>query len=57
MYLFVFPVISHREPLFPQRAKSLQNSWNIVIATVMVTREIGAAGTACRVMSTGRGNK
>lgn len=42
---------------FSQRAESLQNSWNIINATVMVTREIGAAGTACRMMSTSRGGK
>lgn len=42
---------------FSQWAESLQNSQNSIIATVMVTREIGAAGTACRVMPAGRGVK
>lgn len=42
---------------FLQRAESLKNSCNIIIAPVTVTREIGAAGTACVVMSACRGDK
>lgn len=41
---------------FLQRAESL-NSCNIIIAPVTITREIGAAGTACRVMFACRGDK
>lgn len=42
---------------FPQRAESLQNCWNTIIATIKATRILGAAGTAGRVMPTGRENK
>lgn len=42
---------------FPQRVESWQNSWNIITATIMATRDPGTAGTAGRVMPTGRENE